>query len=94
MSQDDSDFDEQLTQHLVSAASRARYICRSKRQRSPGAGPSEVLVFNSSMHASGMQSTLTTSPSSGVPSTSAFSSVGMVTTNTSSESDMPCKPRY
>ncbi|KAL5163593.1 E3 ubiquitin-protein ligase RHF1A [Glycine soja] len=91
--QDDSDFDEQLTQHLVSAASRARYICRGERQRSPGAGPSEVLVFNSSMHASGMQSTLTTSPSSGVPSTSAFSSVGMVTTNTSSESDMPCKPR-
>ena len=62
LSQDDSDFDEQLTQHLVSAASRARYICRGERQRSPGAGPSEVLVFNSSMHASGMQSTLTTSP--------------------------------
>ncbi|KHN03456.1 E3 ubiquitin-protein ligase RHF1A [Glycine soja] len=97
---DDSDFDEQLMQHLVSAASRARYICRSKRQRSPGAGPSEVLVFNSSIHASGMQPTLTTSPTSGVPSaahiqspTSTFSCVGMVTTNTSSESDMPSKPR-
>ncbi|XP_020228761.1 E3 ubiquitin-protein ligase RHF1A isoform X2 [Cajanus cajan] len=103
---DDSDFDEQLMQHIVAAASRARYICRRERQRSPGAGPSEVLVFNTSMHASGMQPTLTTSPSGGTsptfgvpsaahnqPPTSAFSSVGMVATDTSSESDMPSKPR-
>ncbi|RDY12423.1 E3 ubiquitin-protein ligase RHF1A, partial [Mucuna pruriens] len=104
---DDSDFDEQLMQHLVAAASRARYICRRERQRSSGAGPSEVLVFNSSMHALGMQPTLTTppsggsSPTSGVPfsdahnqpPTPAFSSVGMVSTNTSSESDIPSKPR-
>ncbi|KAL2339161.1 hypothetical protein Fmac_013607 [Flemingia macrophylla] len=101
---DDSDFDEQLMQNVVAAASRAPYICRRGRQRSPGAGPSEVIVFNSSMHATGMQPTLTTAPSGGssptsvVPSaahnhppTSAFSSVGMVATNTSSGSDMASK---
>ncbi|KAK7363719.1 hypothetical protein VNO77_05871 [Canavalia gladiata] len=100
---DDSDFDEQLMQHLVAAASRARYICRRERQRSPGAGPSEVLVFNSCV--SGMQPKLTTSPSgsssptSDVPSaahiqppTSSFSHVGMVTRNTSCESADPSKP--
>ncbi|KAK7387789.1 hypothetical protein VNO78_22581 [Psophocarpus tetragonolobus] len=102
---DDSDFDEQLMQHLVTATGRAHYICRRERQRSPGAGPSEVIVLSSSVHASGMQPTLATSsgdssPTYGVssafhkqPPTFAFSSIGMVTTNTSSESDIPSKPR-
>ncbi|CAJ1941284.1 unnamed protein product [Sphenostylis stenocarpa] len=102
---DESNFDEQLVQHVVAASSRARFICRRETQRSSGAGPSEVIAFNSPKHASGMQPALTTSPSGGssptpgVPfaahnqlPTSAFSSIGMVTTNTS-ENDMPSKPR-
>ncbi|XP_027333338.1 E3 ubiquitin-protein ligase RHF1A-like [Abrus precatorius] len=70
---DDSDFDEQLMQQVVAATDRAPYICRRGRQRSLGVGPSEVLVFNSSLHASGMRPRLTTSssgdssPNSGAP---------------------------
>ncbi|TKY54034.1 E3 ubiquitin-protein ligase RHF1A [Spatholobus suberectus] len=90
---DDSDFDEQLMQHLVTAASRARYICRRERQRSAGAGPSEVLVFNPSMHASGMQPTLTTSPSGGSSPTSGVPSAAPNQPPTSSESDVSSNPR-
>ncbi|XP_061347901.1 E3 ubiquitin-protein ligase RHF1A-like isoform X2 [Gastrolobium bilobum] len=104
---DDSDFDEQIMQHLVAAASRARFVQRRERQRSSGAGPSEVLVFESSAHVSTVQRTLTTSPSggssptSGIPSavdiqppTSAFSPiVDEVARNTSPESDVPYRPR-
>lgn len=89
---DDSDFDEQLMQHIV-AAGRARYICRRESQRSPGAGPSEVLVFNSSVHASGMQPTVTTSPSGGSSPTSGTPSTAHILLPTSSESDMPSNPR-
>ncbi|KAI4317772.1 hypothetical protein L6164_025615 [Bauhinia variegata] len=70
---DDSDFDEQIMQHLVAAASRARYFRRRERQRSSGAGPSEVLLFNSA-NVSMVQPTVTTSssgsssPTSDVPS--------------------------
>lgn len=89
---DDSDFDEQLMQHIFAAAGRARYICRRERQRSPGAGPSEVLVFNSSMHASGMQPTLTTSPSGSSSPTSSAPSTAYNQAPTS-ESDVPSNPR-
>ena len=64
---DDPDYD-QIMRRLDSAVKRVRYVPGQERKRSPGAG-------NSSMHVSGLQTTLTTSPSggsspaSGVPST-------------------------
>ncbi|KAG4956228.1 hypothetical protein AAZX31_15G101600 [Glycine max] len=70
---DDPDYD-QIMRRLDSAVKRVRYVPGQERKRSPGAGTSKVLG-NSSMHVSGLQTTLTTSPSggsspaSGVPST-------------------------
>lgn len=60
---DDSDFDDQIMRRLVAATSRARLVQRQERNRSSGAGPSEVIGSSSSMHVSGVQPTLTTSPS-------------------------------
>ncbi|TKY72132.1 E3 ubiquitin-protein ligase RHF1A [Spatholobus suberectus] len=60
---DDSDCDDQIMRHLVATASRARFVQRQERERSPGAGPSEVLGSNSSMDVSEAQPTLSTSPS-------------------------------
>ena len=105
---DESDIDDQIMQHLVAASSRSRFIRRRERQRSRGAGPSEVPVSNSSVHVSGVQPTLTTSlsggssPTSGVPSAvdirppiSAFPLVvGEGARNTTPENDVPFKPRY
>ena len=90
---DDSDFDEQLMQHLVAAASRARYVHRRERKRYSGAGPSEVFVFDSSMPSSGVQPALTTSPSGGSPPTAGVPSSSDIQTPTS-ESGVPIKPRY
>ncbi|KAG6766089.1 hypothetical protein POTOM_030155 [Populus tomentosa] len=62
---DDSDFDDHVMQHLsVSAASRARYVCKRERHRSTGLGPSQVLVFTSPEHVSTAQQTYT-SPEEG-----------------------------
>ncbi|KAK7412654.1 hypothetical protein VNO78_04182 [Psophocarpus tetragonolobus] len=66
---DDSDFDDQITRRLVAAASRARFVQRQHRKRSPGAGPSEGLGVDSSVHVSGVQTALRTSSASGVSST-------------------------
>ncbi|XP_059452715.1 E3 ubiquitin-protein ligase RHF1A-like [Corylus avellana] len=46
-SDDDSDFDERIMQHMAAAASRARYVSRRERQRSSGIVPSQFLVFTS-----------------------------------------------
>ncbi|OIW13977.1 hypothetical protein TanjilG_09328 [Lupinus angustifolius] len=106
-SSDDSGFDEQIMQHLVAVAeSRAHFVHRRERQRSSGVGSSEVLVFNSPVHFSGIQPVLSTSPSggsspiSGVPSavdiqppTSVFSPVNEAATNTTLHSDAPFRPR-
>ncbi|BAT87439.1 hypothetical protein VIGAN_05080400 [Vigna angularis var. angularis] len=62
---DDSDSDDQIMRRLVAAANRARLVQRQERNRSPGAGPSDVLDINSSIHVSELQTTLTTSPSPG-----------------------------
>ncbi|KAK7303277.1 hypothetical protein RJT34_14180 [Clitoria ternatea] len=94
---DDSDFDEQIMRRVVAAASRARFVQRHERQRSPGAGPSEVLAFNSSVYVSGVQPTLTTSPSggsspaSGVPSTVDIQPLASAR-NTTPEIDVPYRP--
>ncbi|KAE9594665.1 hypothetical protein Lal_00037461 [Lupinus albus] len=106
-SSDDSGFDEQIMQHLIAAAeSRARFVHRRERQRSSGVGPSDVLVFNSSVHLPEMQPILSPSPSGGssptpgVPSavdiqplTAAFPPVNEVATNTTPRSDVPFRPR-
>ncbi|XP_061345551.1 E3 ubiquitin-protein ligase RHF1A-like [Gastrolobium bilobum] len=105
-SSDYSHFDEQLMQHRVAAANRAHYVTTRERQRSSGTGSSEFIAFNSSVHASGMHSILTTSPSEGSspssgvasaadfqPPPSAFFPVNMVAGNITSESDAPFKPR-
>lgn len=94
-------------QHLVAAASRARYIRRRERQRSSGAGPSEVPVFNSFVQVSGPQAVLTTSPSGGSSPTSgispaadiqsspsSLSPVDVVARNPTSESGVPFRARY
>lgn len=95
---DDSDFDEQIMQHLVAAASRARFVQRQKRQGSSGAGPSEILVFNSSAHVSAMQPTLTTSSAGGSsPTTSLPLTVETpteVARNISPETNVTYRPRY
>lgn len=100
---DDSDFDEQIMQHLVATASRARLIQRQKRQGSSGAGPSEILVYGSSGHVSGMQSTLTTSPSGGsspIPGEPSTASIQLpivdeeVERSTSPETDVAYRRRY
>lgn len=104
---DDSDFDEQIMQHLVAAASRAHYIRRRERQRSPGAGPSEAPVFDSSVQVSGLHPALTTSPSGGSSPTSGLTSaadiqpppavpspVDLTAINSSPETDAPFKARY
>ncbi|XP_020207787.1 E3 ubiquitin-protein ligase RHF1A [Cajanus cajan] len=62
---DDSDSDDQIMRRLVAVASRARCLGRRERKRSPGAGSSDVLGSNSSMHVSGVQTTLATSPPGG-----------------------------
>ncbi|KAJ7954929.1 putative E3 ubiquitin-protein ligase RHF2A [Quillaja saponaria] len=105
---DDSDFDEHIMQHLVAAASRAHYVRMREGQRSSVAGPSHVLVFNSSANASGVHPTYTNSPESGgSSSTSAMQSsvdvqpppsvfpplFGMVSNSTNSEDDVPFKTR-
>ncbi|KAJ7980096.1 putative E3 ubiquitin-protein ligase RHF2A [Quillaja saponaria] len=94
--------------HLVADASRARYVRRREGQRSSVAGPSHVLVFNSSANPSGVHPTYTTSPESGGSSpTSAISSAidvqpppsvyppffGVVANPTNVEDDVPFKPR-
>ncbi|GAU33454.1 hypothetical protein TSUD_380900, partial [Trifolium subterraneum] len=95
---DDNDVDEEIMQHLYAAARRARFVQRQKRQGSSGAGPSEMLVFNSSSHVSGVQPTLTTSPddssslTSGLPSI--FHNHPQVARNISRpEADVPYRPR-
>ncbi|KAK7359742.1 hypothetical protein VNO77_01707 [Canavalia gladiata] len=102
---DDSDFDEQIMRPLVAAANRARFVQRQERQRSPGAGPSEVFAFNSSVHVSG--ATHTTSPSGGSsPASGVLSTVDIqppayvfphvaddVARNTTPETDVPYRPR-
>ncbi|KAK7245831.1 hypothetical protein RIF29_40683 [Crotalaria pallida] len=106
-SSDDSGFDEQIMQHLVAAAeSRARFVQRRERQRAMGVGPSEVLVFNSSVHLSGMQPILSTSSSGGgsptsvVPSAvdiqtpTSFSPVDEDARNTTNRSDAPFRVFY
>ncbi|XLS45900.1 hypothetical protein HN51_002765 [Arachis hypogaea] len=70
---DDSDLDEQLMQHLdATAASTTGHIHTRKRQRYYGAGPSEVLVSNSSIPASRIQP-----PSEGSVSSSSESEVSL-----------------
>ncbi|XP_028773935.1 E3 ubiquitin-protein ligase RHF1A-like [Neltuma alba] len=73
---DDSDFDEQIMQHLVAAASRAHYFRRRDVQRSSGVGPSRIPVVESSLHVSGLQPVHTTSPS-GDSSPSSTSAAGI-----------------
>lgn len=96
-SSDEIDFDEEIMQHLYAAASRARFVQRQRRQGSSGAGPSEILVFNSSGPVSGMQSTLTTSPVGGSSPTTDLPSTANarpeVARNTSPEVDVPYRPR-
>ncbi|ESW19741.1 hypothetical protein PHAVU_006G151600 [Phaseolus vulgaris] len=70
---DDSDSDDQIMRRLVAAANRARLVQRQERNRSPGAGPSDVLDINSSIHVSGVQ-TVATSPSWGSLSASGVTS--------------------
>ncbi|CAJ2658409.1 unnamed protein product [Trifolium pratense] len=99
--QDDScsdDIDEEIMQHLYAAASRARLVQRQRRQGSSEAGPSEMFVFNSSLHVSGVQPTLTTSPAdsssptSGLPSN--VNNHPEVARNISRpETDVPYRPR-
>ncbi|XP_054804590.1 E3 ubiquitin-protein ligase RHF1A [Prosopis cineraria] len=101
---DDSDFDEQIMQHLVAAASRAHYFRRREMQRSSGVGPSRVPVVDSSVQVSELHPAHTTSrsggssPSSGSaadiqPPPSAPSSVEAIARNSTPETDDPFKAR-
>ncbi|QCD77079.1 large subunit ribosomal protein L7Ae [Vigna unguiculata] len=85
---DDSDSDDQIMRRLVAAANRSRLVQRQERNRSPGAGPSDVLDINSSIHVSGVQ---TISPSSGPASgvTSTFNSQPPVSNTTSESANRP-----
>jgi E3 ubiquitin-protein ligase RHF len=81
-------------QRLYAAASRARLVQRQKRQGSPGAGPSEMFVFNSSL-----QPTLTISPGDSSSPIYGLPSIGRnhpeVARNISRiETDVPYRPRY
>lgn len=59
-SQDVSDIDERVLQHLAAAVSRAHYVRRRERQRSSGLGSSRVHVSSSPDNSPGMhQSHLT-----------------------------------
>jgi hypothetical protein len=96
---DDIDVNEEIMQRLYAAASRARLVQRPKRQGSPGAGPSEMFVFNTSLHVSGVQPTLTTSPADSSSPTSGQPSIvdnhPEVARNISRpETDVPYRPRY
>ncbi|KAK4266390.1 hypothetical protein QN277_027322 [Acacia crassicarpa] len=101
---DDSDFDEQIMQHLVAAASRAHYFRRREMQRASGVGPSRIPVPDSSLHVSGQQPVHATSPSGGSspnsgpasdvqPPPSAPSSIEAITRNATPETDDPFKAR-
>nr|AFK43681.1 unknown [Lotus japonicus] len=97
---EECDFDEQIMQHLVAAASRARFVHRQERRGSAGAGPSA----NSSVHVRREQPTPTTtslsqgsSPTSGVPSNvnnqPPTPVVDEVARNTSPQTDVPFRAR-
>ncbi|XP_056161567.1 E3 ubiquitin-protein ligase RHF1A-like [Syzygium oleosum] len=53
-SQDVSDIDERVLQHLAAAVSRAHYVRRRERQRSSGLGSSRVRVSSSPDNSPGM----------------------------------------